>query len=153
MGPGLWQWMLSPLQNMLLGYSRRGQPFGNPSPSSPRPCGGASVIRIATLDTPSLQSAVKLICKASVEASGPSPPPDAESESKTCATTPGSATKVTCSGLEPGRGVRAFVTKELSCGGWSRNATTPNLRSPCAKLPCCVRETHIFLISARALSM
>src|SRR6266550_4505658 len=109
--------MLSPLQNML-GYSPRGQPFGNPSlPPPPRPCGGASVIRITTLDAPSLQSAVKLICKASVEASGPSPPPDANSVFRTFATTPGSATKPTCSGLEPGRGVKTFVTKELSCGG------------------------------------
>eukprot|EP00160_Parvularia_atlantis_P013112 Unigene2713_Nuclearia_a/m.8398 Unigene2713_Nuclearia_a/g.8398 ORF Unigene2713_Nuclearia_a/g.8398 Unigene2713_Nuclearia_a/m.8398 type:complete len:306 (+) Unigene2713_Nuclearia_a:413-1330(+) len=98
-----------------------GSPFGKPSPLSPRPCGGASAMMTATLVALGRQGMSRATRIAAVTASGPSPPPVALILLR----------YVVISSTSP---VKAYVcvTNVLSCGGWSRYATSAKRTSACS---------------------
>lgn len=95
-----------------------GDPLGNPSPTSPIPWGGASVISTTTFDASSLHSIFNASASAAVLASHASPPPVADNPSRCCL--------ILLLDVKP----KFWVTKVRSCGGWSRKAIRPKRMSP-----------------------
>ena len=113
-------------------YLRKGHPAGNLSSSSPMPCGGESVIRKAILVALLFQPAEEAAAIASHCASGPSPPPSATKFARLAHTAWTSELSGYC-----------WMIYVLSCGGWSRNVTIPNLTSLLDHLPVPMRLSLI----------